>query len=306
MWALFLLIGVWGFATCMLLALLGGRNTNDVVQARISRALGHVPSANLVSEDERNLRERVLVPVMRTLAAGIARWTPKSQHQKTAAKLTAAGLAGRWESTEWKGFQYALGVLAALLNLGFFTLIGMAVFWRMEALVVGFLIGYLFPDSWLKARAKRRQKEIQETLPDVLDLLTVSVEAGLGFDAALLKVVEKHKGAVAAEFLRVLQEIKMGRPRRDALRDLGRRNQVEDLSNFVASLVQADQLGISIGSVLRHQAAQMRQKRRQRAEEKAQKAPVKMMVPLVFFVFPGVFIVILGPAVIQVLENFKR
>jgi len=143
-------------------------------------------------------------------------------------------------------------------------------------------------------------------LPDVLDLLTVSVEAGLGFDAALLKVVEKQKGVLAEEFLRVLQEIKMGRPRREALRDLARRNKpAEDLSNVVASLVQADQLGISIGGVLRNQALQIRQKQRQRAEEKAQKAPIKMMIPLVFFVFPSIFIIVLGPAVIQIIDMLR-
>ncbi len=144
-------------------------------------------------------------------------------------------------------------------------------------------------------------------MPDVLDLLTVSVEAGLGFDAALLKVVEKQKGVLADELMRVLQEIKMGRPRRESLRDLAKRNKpAEDLNNVVASLVQADQLGISIGGVLRNQAKQIRQKQRQRAEEKAQKAPVKMMIPLVFFVFPTIFIIVLGPAVIQIMDMFKH
>ena len=165
------------------------------------------------------------------------------------------------------------------------------------------LFGYLFPDSWLKAKVRHRLTEIQDTLPDVLDLLTVSVEAGLGFDAALLKVSEKQKRVLGQEFLRVLQEIKMGRPRRDALRDMSKRFEVDDLRSFISSLVQADQLGISIGGVLRNQSIQIRQKRRQRSEEKAQKAPIKMMLPLVFFIFPCIFIVVLGPIILQLMDS---
>ena len=137
------------------------------------------------------------------------------------------------------------------------------------------------------------------------DLLTISVEAGLGFDAALIKVVEKGKGILAVEFLRVLQEIKMGKPRRDSLRDLAKRNPTDDLKTWVAALVQADQLGISMGGVMRNQSMEIRMRRRQRIEEKAQKAPVKVMLPLVFFIFPCVFIVVLGPAVIQITTMMK-
>jgi len=164
------------------------------------------------------------------------------------------------------------------------------ILWIIVGMALGAFAGFMLPSYFLKTRAAQRAEEIQDNLPDVLDLLTVSVEAGLGFDAALVKVVEKIRGVVSQEFGRVLQEIKMGKPRRDALRDLGGRSGTDDMVSFVGSIIQADQLGVSIGNVLRLQSEQMRQKRRQRAEEKALKAPVKMLIPLILFIFPTIFI----------------
>lgn len=146
---------------------------------------------------------------------------------------------------------------------------------------------------------------MSKELPDVLDLLTVSVESGLGFDAALQKVVRKTKGPLSNEFNKTLQEIKMGKARRDALRDLANRTGVEDLSTFIGAIIQADQLGVSIGNVLRIQSKQMRQIRKQRIEEKAMKAPIKMLLPMVFFIFPTLFLVLLGPAAIQLIESLR-
>lgn len=294
--------GVFGTVTFSLLAVREGRKEQNLAQERILRALGRMENPQ---EEVIPLSDRVVRPLLHKFASNLARIAPQGQRTKTESNLSAAGLSGQWECVEWQGLRYALGVAFALMLLIIAGLEHKSLLWRFELGAAGFLLGYLFPESWLKAKAKERRKAIENSLPDVLDLLTVSVEAGLGFDAALLKVVEKQKGVLAEEFLRVLQEIKMGRPRREALRDLSRRNQVEDLSNVVASLVQADQLGIAVGGVLRNQAAQIRQKHRQSAEEKAQKAPVKMMIPLVFFVFPGIFIIILGPAVIQVLQMFR-
>ena len=299
-----ILFSVFGAVCFMLIGIFSGK-LESKAQERISRALGQ--GEMTIEEDIRPLSERMLRPMLHQFAHGLTRWAPKGQREQTTTKLSAAGLSGQWEEVEWKGLQYALSMFLSLLFFGIFSFMNTGLLTRLEMGIIGFLIGYMFPNSWLKVKAKQRQKEIQQTLPDVLDLLTVSVEAGLGFDAALLKVVEKQKGVLAEEFLRVLQEIKMGRPRREALRDLARRNKpAEDLSNVVASLVQADQLGISIGGVLRNQALQIRQKQRQRAEEKAQKAPVKMMIPLVFFVFPSIFIIVLGPAIIQIIEMFKQ
>ena len=296
-----ILLSIFGFVLFAVLAIVAG-GVDSSPQERIQRALGRIEPS--VSDEVPPLKERILRPFLHTLGAQFSRLTSSKGKDRTQKELGAIGLNGQWDEGEWQGLQYGLAILLGLLFFGLFSLLHASPLMRIEALVFGILIGYLFPRSWLKARTKQRQQEIEKKLPDVLDLLTVSVEAGLGFDAALLKVVEKQKGALAEEFFKVLQEIKMGRPRRDALRDLSKRNSVEDLSNVVASLVQADQLGISIGGVLRNQSIQIRQKHRQRAEEKAQKAPVKMMIPLVFFVFPSVFIVILGPAVIQIIQNF--
>ena len=301
---LILVVGVFGFITFAILGISGGQSAGKATQARIMRAIGRL--GNDEPEPVPPLRERVWRPILHSVVAALSKVAPRGQRSKTTGLLQSAGMAGQWESVEWKGLQFGLGALLGLVLFGAVMLMKLAAVWRVEGAAVGFLAGYLFPDFWLKARVKQRRVQIETGLPDVLDLLTVSVEAGLGFDAALVKVVEKQRGVLAEEFLKVLQEIKMGRPRRDALRDLGKRNQVEDLSNVVASLVQADQLGIAIGGVLRNQSRQSRAKQRQRAEEKAQKAPVKIMIPLVFFVFPSVFIVILGPAAIQMLQIFSK
>jgi len=298
-----IILSVFG-TVCFTLLAVFSRNQVNKTQERIARALGQREIA--IEEDIRPLSERVLRPLLHNFAHRLSGLAPKGQRKLMTMKLSAAGLSGQWEEVEWKGLQYALSMLLSLLLFSIFLLMNTGLLTRLEMGIIGFLIGYILPNYWLKAKAKQRQKEIEKTLPDVLDLLTVSVEAGLGFDAALLKVVEKQKGVLAEEFLRVLQEIKMGRPRRETLRDLAKRNKpAEDLSNVVASLVQADQLGISIGGVLRNQAIQIRQKQRQRAEEKAQKAPVKMMIPLVFFVFPSIFIIVIGPAIIQIIGMFK-
>lgn len=160
-------------------------------------------------------------------------------------------------------------------------------------------------DLFIRFKTQRRQVDMAKELPDVLDLLTVSVESGLGFDAALQKVVKKTKGPISGEFNKTLQEIKMGKTRRDALRDLGDRTGVEDLNTFIGAIIQADQLGVSIGNVLRIQSKQMRQIRKQRIEEKAMKAPIKMLLPMVFFIFPTLFLVLLGPAAIQLVESLR-
>lgn len=296
-----ILISIFGFVVFVVMAIVAGGKRNTPNE-RIMRALGRIEP--VMYDEVPSLKDRILRPLLYTLSHKLFKKFAKGKEGTV--KEFGSGKYKDWDEGEWKVIQFGLGILLCLLLFGLFTLLNASILTRFELAFMGGGIGYLFPRSWLKAQEKRRQHEIERSLPDVLDLLTVSVEAGLGFDAALLKVVEKKKGALAEEFFKVLQEIKMGRPRRDALRDLSNRNTVEDLSNVVASLVQADQLGISIGGVLRNQSQQIRQKHRQRAEEKAQKAPVKMMIPLVFFVFPSVFIVILGPGIIQIIENLAK
>jgi tight adherence protein C len=156
---------------------------------------------------------------------------------------------------------------------------------------------------YLNNRIRKRKTELLKELPDAMDLLTVSVEAGLSFDSALLHVVDKSKGVLSEEFRITLKELQMGKSRREALRALGERANVDDLLTFIGSMIQADQLGVPISRILRTQAEQVRTKRRQRVEEKAMKAPVKMLIPLVFCIFPSIFIVLLGPAAIQIYQT---
>ena len=170
----------------------------------------------------------------------------------------------------------------------------------------GRCFGYTIPEFWLGGRVKKRQKAILMMIPDTLDLLTISVRAGLGFDAALGKVVEKLKGPLSDEFRRALAEVRVGKARRDALRDIVPRTEVAPLTNFIGAIIQAEQLGVSISKVLQVQSEQLRIERRQRAEEKAAKAPIKMLFPLVGCIFPSLFIVILGPAIILIVVNLAR
>ncbi len=249
--------------------------------------------------------QRILSPLIRSLSASMLRITPKSIRQMVEQKLAlAVGFAGLGV----EGFLLLCGFLALTLPAATalcLKIIGLPLNKVVGMAIISLAIGLLLPLIMLNQKVAARKLSIQRDLPDVLDLLTVSIEAGLGFDGALAKLSEKMKGALVDEFSRVLQEIRMGVTRRDALSAMGIRCNVPDLSLFTTSLVQADQLGVSIGNVLRVQSVSMRDKRKQRAEEKAMKAPIKMMLPLVLFIFPTIFIVLLGPAVIQVIAAFS-
>ena len=172
----------------------------------------------------------------------------------------------------------------------------------LMALLVTF-IGFYAPNAIISRKAEARQGEIQRTLPDTMDLLTISVEAGLGFDSALMQVIQNVPGPLAQEFARLLQEMRLGVSRADAFRHLGERTNVDELNSFIVAMVQADVFGVSISKVLRAQAQELRTKRRQRAEEKGMKVPVKILFPLIFCVMPALFVVILGPGAIRIAEN---
>ncbi|MEW6623540.1 MAG: type II secretion system F family protein [Bacillota bacterium] len=260
-------------------------------------------------EDELNelnkpLKERVFVPLLTSLSSLFAKILPKRGKENIEKRLVLAGVSGTIKAHEFMAVQV---VLALLFFFGAGTVMFLVQFnpFITAAGAAGLaFLGYYFPGLYLRQRIRNRQREIQKLLPDVVDLLTVSVEAGLGFDAAIAKVTSKIKGEISKEFDIVLKEIKMGKPRRDALKDMVARTQVDDFSNFIGAVVQADRLGVSMGNMLRIQSGQMRVNRRQLAEEKAMKAPIKMLFPLVFFIFPSIFIVLLGPAFIQVMKMF--
>lgn len=250
--------------------------------------------------------DRAIRPLILKISVFTAKYMPSKKSVSLQRKLLMAGNPADLTPNEFLAIQYALVAALPVITIVVIMPFGLS-FINMFLFATGAVVlGLIIPDYYLKAKAKTRKEEIQKALPDVLDLLTVSVEAGLGFDAALVKVIEKIKGVLSHEFSRVLQEIKMGKPRRDALRDLGFRTGVDDLTAFIGAIIQADQLGVSIGNVLRLQSEQMRQKRRQRAEEKAMKAPIKILIPLILFIFPTIFIVLLGPAMIQFVDTVSK
>jgi tight adherence protein C len=247
---------------------------------------------------------RVVRPLIRGVAQFVGRLAPQRNIQEMRRKLELAGRPYGWGPTEFLGVRGLAGILLATMTFLLLTLTGQYLPKRLLAtLVAGGLGFYLLPTLWLSSKIRRRQTEIVKALPDALDLLTISVEAGLGFDAAMQKVAEKWDNELSLAFTRVIQEIQMGKLRREALRDMADRMDVSDVSSFVAAIIQADQLGVSIAKVLRIQSEQMRIRRRQRAEEKAHQAPVKMLFPMVFLIFPALLIVLLGPAILTVMNS---
>jgi tight adherence protein C len=247
---------------------------------------------------------RVIKPLIQGIAQFIGRFAPQRNIQEMRRKLELAGRPYGWGPTEFLGVRGLAGILMATMTFLLLTLTGQYLPKRLLAtLVAGGLGFYLLPTLWLSSKIRRRQTEIVKALPDALDLLTISVEAGLGFDAAMQKVAEKWDNELSLAFTRVIQEIQMGKLRREALRDMADRMDVSDVSSFVAAIIQADQLGVSIAKVLRIQSEQMRIRRRQRAEEKAHQAPVKMLFPMVFLIFPALLIVLLGPAILTVMNS---
>ena len=204
-------------------------------------------------------------------------------------------------------FKVIAGLVVALVAFWFGGLVFPTTFaLKLAAAGLGFVGGRFLPDVLLNNRIKGRQTELRLALPNALDLLTISVEAGLGFDAAIGRLVEKFKNALSDEFAQVLNEIRLGRPRLEALDDMGRRSGVEELHTFIQALIQSEQLGVGIAKVLRIQSEEMRRRRRQRAEEKAAQAPLKMLFPMIGCIFPTLFIVLMGPAVIIIIHTFQH
>jgi tight adherence protein C len=248
-----------------------------------------------------SFRDRVLMPVLRKLAEITTRFTPQKQLEQTRRMLELAAMTT--DPTMFFAMRIVITVAFVLGSIMLFFVLAPQPFLTALGYTVGAAsIGYALPVMSVKSRIRRRQDSIIKALPDALDLLVICVEAGLGFDAAMGKIYEKWDNELAIAFGRVLREIQLGKLRREALRDMSLRMDVPDVNAFTAAIIQADQLGVSMAKILRVQADQMRTKRRQRAQEKAHQAPVKMMIPMVLLIFPSIWIVLLGPAVIQVMS----
>ena len=285
------------------------RNTDgqedDPLQERLAEFIqrGNVTSLEEI-ELSQPFSERVIIPVIRRVGEFSARFTPQKAIQDTARKLELAGNPWPIDAATFLAIRFILalvlgGFLVAVVLISppsnpndNFMYIGGATF-----------AGFYLPHLMLTSRITRRQKEIRKAMPDALDLLTICVEAGLGFDAAMSKVSEKWDNELSLAFARTIREVQLGKVRRDALKDMSDRLGIAEMTSFVAAIIQSEQLGVSMAKVLRIQADQMRVKRRQRAEEEAHKAPIKMIIPMALLIFPTIMIIILTPAAIQIMTS---
>ncbi len=278
---------------------------DDPLQARLAEFIqrGDVKSLEEI-ELSQPFAERVIVPLVRRLGEFSARFTPQKAIQDTARRLELAGNPWPIDASTFMAIRFILavvfgGFLTAVILISppsspsdNFMYIGGATF-----------AGFFLPHLMLTSRITRRQTEIRKAMPDALDLLTICVEAGLGFDAAMSKVSEKWENELSLAFARAIREVQLGKVRRDALKDMADRLGIPEMTSFVAAIIQSEQLGVSMAKVLRIQSDQMRMKRRQRAEEEAHKAPIKMIIPMALLIFPSIMIIILTPAAIQIMEN---
>ncbi len=249
--------------------------------------------------------ERVIYPLARKLGEITLRFTPQNWLSRINRRLELAGRSSRMDATVFITLQFIGGLLVGGLTFTLLKILGNNIPSGRVFLftVVMTLLGFYIPHFQLSSTISKRQKQVRKDLPDALDLLTICVEAGLGFDAAMSRVAEKWNSQLSLAFARVIQEIQLGKLRREALHDMQDSIGISELTSFVAAIVQSEQLGVSMAKVLRVQADQMRIRRRQLAEEEAHKAPIKMLVPMAFIMFPSILIILLAPAVMQIIES---
>jgi tight adherence protein C len=268
-----------------------------------------VEAGRPVDEFEAKLAEpfwvRVVKPFSGKALKGVTRLTPSDYLERTHKKLLLGGLTGTMRAEEFVIAQASATGLLSVGALAYVLLAAPAPRIGVMMLILAPVIGWCLPASWLSRKVTERQQAMLKDLPDTLDLLAISVEAGMGFEGALEIVCQHFDSPLSHEFARTLHEMELGLPRRDAFQNLKRRTQVPELSNFVLALLQADALGIPVGRVLKTQAVEMRNKRRQWAREKAAKLPVKMLFPLVLFVFPAIMVVVMGPAAFGIRLAFQ-
>jgi tight adherence protein C len=275
-------------------------NTAEMVQQRLSVYGGEKPLTIEEVELQRPFSERFLRPAIERLGTLLSRSTPQKARQDLMNRLELAGRPGNLTPEDFAAVRLVAAAVMAALGLLIGLLLASPVY-LVVSLAGGAILGFYLPVLWLKQKVDARRTEIQKGLPDAMDLLVIAVDAGLGFDAALARVTDKYKNALSDEFAKVLREVSLGRPRLEAMDEMGRSSGVEDLHNFIQAIIQSEQFGTGIGKILRIQADEMRRKRRQRAQEKAAQATLKMMLPMVGCIFPTLWIVLLGPAALILL-----
>ncbi len=279
-------------------------NTAQMVQQRL-QVYGAAGSDKPLTLEEvelsRPFSERFLRPAIERLGSMLSRSTPQKAAQDLDNRLEMAGRPGNLTPADFGAVRLVAAAVMAAVGLLLGLLMG-GVVYTVGGLVIGAGLGYYLPVLWLKQKVDARRTQIQKGLPDAMDLLVIAVDAGLGFDAALARVTDKYKNALSDMFAKVLREVSLGRPRLEAMDEMGRSSGVDDLHNFIQAIIQSEQFGTGIGKILRIQADEMRRKRRQRAQEKAAQATLKMMLPMVGCIFPTLWIVLLGPAALILLK----
>ena len=276
----------------------------DILDFRLSAYddLGRGPLTLDEIEMSQPFSDRFVRPFLDKIGARVARMQPKEQAEKLQVMIDLAGRPLGMNAASFTALRISLAVILAIV----FAVLALVLdFMLLAGLGVGAIAGYLGPQIYLSRTVKSRQKEIALALPNSLDLLCISVEAGLGFDAALTRVVEKFDNALSREFALALNEIRLGKARQEALRDMGKRSGVPDLNAFIQALIQSDELGVGVSKVLRIQSDELRRRRRQKAEAKAQQASLKMLFPMVGCIFPSLFVILLGPAAVSLIFHVK-
>jgi tight adherence protein C len=279
----------------------------DPVMSRLAEATQR--GENLSLEDvelQQPFVERVVVPIVKKIGEISTRFTPQKLLQETTLKLELAGNPGRIEAATFLASRFVIAAFfgGGLLLVSIFSVNDWSTGRKFLTVVIFTVIGFFFPQLWLQGRINARQSEVRKAMPDALDLLTICVEAGLGFDAAMSKVAEKWENELSLMFARTIREVQLGKTQREALRDMADRSGLPELTSFVAAVIQSQILGVSLAKVLRIQSDQMRVKRRQYAEELAHQAPVKMIIPMTFLTFPTIMLILMIPAGFQMAGAF--
>lgn len=309
MWII-IIVGLVILVGAISLVVIGLRNPNAIddmaLQQRLEEFAQRGETVDLEKiELSQPFTERIVYPLARKVGEIATKFTPQNALNNISKQLELAGSPANLDPTMFLALQFLAAVaFGGFLILVFtFAQIGWGIGTRLLIIAAFVFLGFYFPQLWLSGRISRRQKEVRKAMPDALDLLTICVEAGLGFDAAMAKVSEKWENELSLSFARVIQEVQLGKLRREALRDMSERLGLPEMTSFVAAVIQSELLGVSMAKVLRIQSEQMRVRRRQIAEEQAHQAPIKMLIPMGLLIFPSLMIVLLTPAGLRLLHS---
>lgn len=292
------------FAVILVVVALRSPEAKDPIQKRLEEYT--ITDENLSLEEielSQGFYDRIILPVLNSIGSFAQRFTPQATLESARRRIEMAGNPGRINPAFFLGSRFVIALAFGAVVFLVYAVSRRSWVQGLALTALFVVLGFVFPDMWLSSRVARRKKAIFRAMPDALDLLTICVGAGLGFDAAMSRVSERWQNDLALEFGRVLQEVRLGKLRRDALREMAERLDVPEMTSFVAAVIQSEQLGVSMSKVLRVQSDQMRVRRRQMAEEEAQRAPIKIIFPIGLLIFPSLFIILLGPAIMILMRS---